>query len=488
MSSASSAGSLPPSYSPLFYSPSSLSSSSSSSLSPAASLPTVSLPLPPPPPPSSSTARLTDLCPADKAKVGKLLLRVATLQAETQRHSDAEFRLKAIEEERSRLQAQKADVEQRLDQSMRLLKAYQDRVMEADQRSHSDQQQRARQDAEQRDSQHAHSSPVAPTPAPVQVGRREEGIGGGEEKEQLVDPAHLHRLLHEQKVRIQRRMEELQRCSSPDPPFPPPSRRTHSHSPPTRRSFSPLVQHADGEAVLSASVSSSSSHRPHSSHGSSRPHPVTVSVRYTQRDGHSGSVSEPPRVSISSTSKHAATHGNDVLRRPRTIRPASPLPPPHSTLSAQGHRGREQGKGEEEDEEDEARLLSQSSSPISRRIQRLLDIQHGSSLRASTPPPPPSRPFPAARPAPRSTSHLPPPSAVRRPFPLHFPPASSLASSVGSVSSRRTAPSASLDEDEEAVVEALNGSVVHESEGYEGLSARLRRYDVALLDTISALE
>ena len=472
--STSTSTSLPPSYSP-----SSSSSSSSHAASPAAAaVPSSGLSSPPlPPAASTATARLTDLCAADKAKVGKLLLRVAALQAEIQRQAAAELRLASIEEERSRLQAQKAEVEQRLQQSLRLLKAYQDRAREAEkQRALRHEQRRAkRKEEEHREASDSHpASATATAAAEAPLGMEAEG--GGEEKEQLmVDPAHLHRLLHEQKLRIQQRMDELQRHSEPQ--HSPTSSPSHRNARPrssshTRRTSPPLSHDAEGAAVLSASASSSlsASHPPSASR--SRPPPVTVSVRYSTRSGTSAAALAAPQPPTASSQPALLK-----TTAARARRPSRSPPPPHRS-------GRERAKAvddEEEEEEDEERLLSQSTSPISRRIQRLLDIQHGSPLKHRSPPPP-------SRPTPTQPSHLPMPAAVRRPVPLHFPPTTQLASSTGSVSSRRSAQSATLDAEVDEAVEALNAGHAGEGEAHAVLSARLRRYDGALLETLSALE
>ena len=483
---------------PLDYSP----TSSASSSSPPNSPNTHSLSSPPPPLPPTPTARLTDLCPSDKAKVGKLLLRVATLQAETQRHTHTDQQLKAVQEEHSRLQQQKAEVERRLNESMRLLKGYQERLREMEeQRGQRRERRKAKKDAEPMTDSAVHPSSTQ-MEVPWEGGL--EGMGG-EEKEEEVDPTHLHHLLHQQKVRVQQQMEELQQhAGSYHITKPSPHPRPAPHSPPSRRRHSPAVSHAgeEGQAIassslrasahhLAASASLSSSHSSQSSsHGSrvpSRSPPVTVSVRYVKRStAPSTSVpSTAPPPPLLTTTKSTSTslslssrRSTDTLPRALSHSTSPPQRRPIQRIALAWEREEQRAREEEEEEEgeeDEETLLSQSSSPVSRRIQRLLSIQNGTaSLKTRTPPPPP-RP----RPPPRTQ---PPLAGVKRPAPLHFPSSSSL----NSRATRDYAQSSLLDADMQAVVEALNA--VQTSPPSPPLSERLRQYDGQLLDTLSAFD
>ena len=488
----SSASTLPPSYSPI-------SSSSSSSAPPAVPSPSQPTSLPPPPLPSTPSARLTDLCPSDKAKVGKLLLRVATLQAETERHSHTDQQLQAIQEEHSRLQQQKAEVEGRLDESMRLLKGYQDRLREMEEmRAQRRERRRARKDAEQM------TDPVIHPPPPVQMKASQEdsgvgeGLVGGEEQE-AVDSAHLHRLLHQQKVRIQQRMEELQRHAESYHTTAPASHPHHSpsHSSPshprdslaphprgvegrTNPSSSPPTRtpHTTASSTTSSYSAHSSSQSSHESHKPTRSPPVTVSVRYFKRTAapptSTASTIPPSRLSRNATSVSISSRPSPQSH-PRHLPHSTPPPPRRLTHRVPPAWEREEEQTEEEEEEgaDDAHHFSQSSSPVSRRIHRLLSIQSGSaSLKTRTPPPPP-RPRPVTR-------TQPPPAASKRPSPPHF------SSSPASSAPRRSTHSVSLDAEMQAVVEALNSGDT--SPPASPLPGRLRQYDERLLDTLSMLD
>ena len=338
---------------------------------------------------SSSSARLSDLCAADKAKVGRLLVKVAELQQRGQAGA-------ALEAETRRLREEKDETERRLSRSLHLLKQYQDRLRAVELQAEADRGSEQEEEAAAQDSWQRQSA-----------------------DELASTQLELLRLLREQQDAVTRKLHGLPQALSAIHAFaaeaesggmvqPHRSHEQREQQQPLPSAVTAALTASRAGTAASASSSQSSAALPSRSESQQSPHrfaPIKVSVRYV-RSAALGPPAPQPRQSD------------------RPARPASAVTP-HSEKgrlqqeeesAEQEAADAEEEKEEEEEEGEEEAGVSRSSSPVSRRIQRLMEIQRGHQLQ---------RPAAAAATAPSSSSsrlhrsHTPPlPSASRRPQPL----------------------------------------------------------------------
>ena len=337
-------------------------------------------PFPSIPPPSSAPSaasaasgpRLSDLCQADKAKVGRLLLSLAQLRQRQQ----AEAQLQADKE---RLQEQ---LNSQLLQHTAALRQYQQRL---------DRLEQQRAEESDRRKQQAESSAQAAAP----LTRAERVMDVQQQQQQRSEAAtidELHRLVAAQQAALTRRMDSILQQADAQP---------EEHIRTSQRPAPPFYQHA---------VHASNAR-------SALPHPaaaVTAETSAVYRTEEWGgriekenarrvpmpaldATSPPlplssllPQLSLDSSSatSHFPLEPGRERHNPsaRTHHPHPPSPSltGHSRMqrrsrtrvSAAEQRGATQSDCSSEEEEGEERA-ARSMSPVSRRIGRLLSIQRG---------------------------------------------------------------------------------------------------------------
>ena len=352
----------------------------------------------------ASNARLSDLCAADKAKVGKLLLALAQVKAKQLHNSHS-----GSEHERSVWQREKKQLDQQLARSMALVTHFQQRLRRAEQRSgrESDTPARAQQTEQAALTRPQRSAGVSD--AAVQ---RSERRADNELDTTSMD--ELHRLVAAQRAAITQRMDSIMHQTSVDLPHSTtqsrftslpttldtahllPASQPQSHSPADstiQPSHAPSIHRrekvkessrgadaqSDRETLSSLSPSPPTFPVPQSAYRS----PLTVSIQYggsrhrPEATAHARSVGAtsasvpplaPPTSHRSSASDFRSAPALSARSRSlKTGRAAADDPTKDAAASEADSSSEEEG------------AVARSMSPVSRRIQRLITIQRGRS-------------------------------------------------------------------------------------------------------------